>query len=121
MAVIHLKDVPLETFPNGATYQTLVGDHEGSTPIRLGLQISKPGYSTGTHSHPYMEILTVIQGSGIAWMETQTEDVAISVGTTLVFPMHVKHGFRVSGSIPLHTYGIHLSPRRIVNYESDND
>lgn len=66
MPVISLEDVPLEQFHDGATYQTIVGDDEGSTPVRLGLQVSPPGFSTGDHYHPYMEIVTVIDGEGEA-------------------------------------------------------
>ena len=44
------------------TYQTLVGDTEGSTPVRVGIQTSPPGYATPIHSHPYMEILTILEG-----------------------------------------------------------
>ncbi|MFP6698069.1 MAG: hypothetical protein VCF08_14380 [Alphaproteobacteria bacterium] len=50
----------------GATYQTIVGDDGGTTPIRLSLQVSPPGYTTGTHAHPYMEVVTVIEGKGEA-------------------------------------------------------
>ena len=52
MPIVKLDDVEKQTFPNGATYQTIVGDDEGSTPVRVGFQISPPGYSTGTHAHP---------------------------------------------------------------------
>jgi len=53
MAIIKLDDVSKQSFPNGATYQTIVGDEDGSTPVRIGVQVSPPGYSTGTHAHPY--------------------------------------------------------------------
>jgi quercetin dioxygenase-like cupin family protein len=46
------------------TYQTLVGDERGSTPVRVGIQTSAPGYKTLVHSHPYMEVLTVLKGQG---------------------------------------------------------
>ena len=38
MPVINLADVPYETFRDGVTYQTLVGDDRGSTPVRIGIQ-----------------------------------------------------------------------------------
>lgn len=117
MPIIRLDDVPKEPFPGGATYQTIVGDESGSTPVRVGLQISPPGYSTGIHSHPYMEIVTVIEGEGEAWIEGQGDAVAIDPGTTLVLPSGVKHGFRATGSGPLKTYGVHASPDRIVDFE----
>ena len=62
MPVVELNEVVLQDFPGGATYQTLVGDADGTTPVRIGLQVSPPGYSTGTHSHPYLEVITVLEG-----------------------------------------------------------
>ncbi len=69
MPIVKLDDVEKQNFPNGATYQAIVGDDEGSTPVRVGVQISPPGYSTGTHAHPYMEVVSVIEGTGVAWIE----------------------------------------------------
>ena len=115
MPIVELDQVPKETFPNGASYQTLVGDAAGSTPVRVGVQVSPPGYSTGTHSHPYMEIVTVIEGVGEAWMDGQDGVVPIGPGTTLVLPPGTKHGFRVTGPGPMKTYGVHASPDRIVD------
>ena len=117
MPIVDLKDISKQQFPNVATYQTIVGDEAGSTPVRVGVQISPPGYSTGTHSHPYMEIVSIIEGEGEAWMEEQEGVIAIGPGTTLVMPANVKHGFRVTGTEPLKTYGIHASPTRIVQRE----
>lgn len=116
MPVIHHKDVPLQPFPGGATYQTLVGDAEGSTPIRVGIQVSEPGYSTRAHSHPYMEVLTILEGHGEAWMEGQDSVITLEPGMTLVLPPNVVHGFRVTGDGPLKTLGVHASPDRIVTY-----
>ncbi len=115
MPIVELNDVPKQPFPNGATYQTIVGDDAGSTPVRVGVQISPPGYSTGTHSHPYMEIVSVIEGEGEAWMEGQEGVTAVGPGTTLVLPANVKHGFRVTGTKLLKTYGVHASEKRIVD------
>ncbi len=115
MPIVVLDEVPKEPFANGASYQTLVGDAAGSTPVRVGVQVSPPGYSTGTHSHPYMEIVTVLEGVGEAWMDGQDGVVAIGPGTTLVLPPGTKHGFRVTGPGPMKTYGVHASSERIVD------
>ena len=115
MPIVDVNKVPKQDFPGGATYQTIVGDDQGTTPIRLGLQISQPGYSTGTHSHPYMEVVTVIEGTGEAWVEGQRGVTAIGPGVTMVLPGGVKHGFRVTGAGPLKTYGVHASPERLVD------
>lgn len=114
MPIVHLDDVSKESFPSGATYQTIVGDDAGSTPVRVGVQVSPPGYSTGTHSHPYMEVVSVIEGEGEAWVEGREGVVAIGPGATLILPPNVKHGFRVTGAEPMKTYGVHASPDRIV-------
>src|SRR5262245_47585820 len=69
MPVLHLEDVAAEPFKGGASYQTLVGDAQGSTPIRVGIQTSPPGYKTPLHSHPYLETITVLEGEGEAWLQ----------------------------------------------------
>lgn len=115
MPVIERDGVPCEPFPGGATYRTLVGDNAGSTPFRLGFQDSPPGYATPTHSHPYMEVIVVIEGSGEAWLEGEGDHIPMTPGTTLVLTPGKRHGFRVVGDKPLRIYGIHASPDRIVD------
>jgi len=120
MPVIYHKDVPGEPFRGGATYQTVVGDREGSTPYRVGIQTSPPGYRTPHHSHPYLETLMILEGSGEAWIEGRGDDlVPLKPGMTLVFPPHVRHWFRALGTAPLKTLGIHASPHRIVIVHED--
>ena len=114
MPIVYHKDVPTEAFAGGATYQTLVGDTEGSTPVRVGIQTSPPGYATPIHSHPYMEILTILEGTAEAWMEGREGLVPLEPGMTLVLPPNVPHWFRVTGDREFKTLGVHSSPARIV-------
>jgi quercetin dioxygenase-like cupin family protein len=114
MRVIYHKDVPPQPFPGGATYQTLVGDERGSTPVRLGIQTSEPGYETPYHSHPYMEILTIVAGTGEAWGEGFEGVLKLEPGMTLVLPANKRHAFRVTGTGALVTHGVHASATRIV-------
>ena len=113
MPVIHHENVPRESFTGGATYQTLVGDAHGSTPLRIGIQTSPPGYTTPTHAHPYMEVLTVLEGHGEGWIEGEDGILKLEPGITLVFPANVRHWFRAAGSEPLKTLGVHASPHRV--------
>jgi quercetin dioxygenase-like cupin family protein len=114
MPVVHHEAVPQELFTGGATYQTLVGDAQGSTPVRVGIQTSPPGYRTRTHSHPYMEILTVLEGQGEGWIDGEGDTLfKLQPGVTLVFPANVRHWFRTVGERPLKTLGVHASPDRI--------
>ena len=114
MQIINHASIATEDFPGGATYKTLVGNDAGSTPVRCGIQTSPPGYETPNHAHPYAEIITVLAGSGEAWIEGDVDPTEIGVGMTMIIPPNTSHGFRVTGTVPLVTYGIHTSPNRVV-------
>ncbi len=114
MKIVDHNALPVEQFPGGATYQTMVGDDDGSTPVRCGIQTSPPGYATPNHSHPYVEIITVLEGEAEGWSEDRDGVVPLKPGMTLIMPPNQRHGFRVVGDTPFKTYGIHASPERIV-------
>lgn len=119
MPVVRHQEVAPEPFRGGASYQTLVGDNDGSTPVRIGIQTSPPGYRTPLHSHPYMEIITVLDGRGEAWIEGDAAVVALEPGVTLVLPAGVRHWFAATGEQPLRTYGVHASAHRVVEVHGD--
>ena len=111
---------PVVDFPGGATYRTLIGDDNGAEiPIRTGIQTSQPGYATRVHSHPYVEVLTVLEGRGEAWLDGEAGTIAMAPGMTISIPADRVHGFRVVGDKPLVTYGIHTFNKRVVNYQDD--
>lgn len=116
MKVVRLDEVQTVSFGPGAVYQPLIGDD--GAPLRTGIQTSQPGYATPVHSHPYLEVLFVLEGTAEAWVEGENPDtVVLAKGDTLAIPPEVPHGFRVVGDGVLKTLGIHASPRRIVNYQ----
>jgi quercetin dioxygenase-like cupin family protein len=118
LTVIHEAARPEVPFPGGATYRTLIGDDNGANiPIRTGVQTSQPGYATRVHSHPYVEVLTVLEGCGEAWLDGEEAMVVLAPGVTISIPAGRVHGFRVVGDQPLVTYGIHTFPQRIVNFK----
>ena len=113
---------PVVDFPGGATYRTLIGDDNGAgIPIRTGIQTSQPGYATRVHSHPYVEVLTVLEGQGEAWLVGpdggEAGTIAMAPGVTISISAGQVHGFRVIGDAPLVTYGIHTFGQRIVHYQ----
>ena len=117
LTVIRHAERPTVAFTDGATYQPIVGDDSGAgMPIRTGIQTSPPGYQTRLHSHPYVEVLTVLEGRGEAWLEGEEGVVALEPGVSIALPADRVHAFRVVGDQPLVTYGIHASDKRIVNY-----
>lgn len=119
LTVIREAERPLVPFPGGATYRTLIGDDNGAgVSIRIGIQTSQPGYATREHSHPYVEVLTVLEGRGEAWLAGEpATTVPMEPGVTIAIPAGRVHGFRVLGDRPLVTYGIHTFGKRIVQYQ----
>jgi quercetin dioxygenase-like cupin family protein len=119
LTVIHHAEQPTVTFPGGATYQPIIGDDTGEgMPIRTGIQTSQPGYTTPLHSHPYAEVLTVLEGKGEAWLDGEEGVVVMEPGVTISIPANRVHAFKVVGDRPLVTFGIHTYGKRIVNYLS---
>lgn len=122
LTVIRHAERPTVAFTGGATYQPIIGDDTGAgLPIRTGIQTSPPGYQTRLHSHPYAEVLTVLEGRGEAWLADEAGIVALEPGVSITFPANRVHAFRVVGDRPLVTFGIHASGKRIVNYVEPPD
>ena len=121
MPIVKHSEVPFDNFHEGATYQTIVGDDEGTTPGRLGIQVSQRGYETRTHAHPYMEIITILEGTGEGWMEGVEGVIKLEPGISMVLPAGCFHGFRATGPEPLKTYGLHFSPDRLSSYLEEKE
>jgi mannose-6-phosphate isomerase-like protein (cupin superfamily) len=118
MQVIRLADTGVVKFGPDATYQLILGDDEGTTPIRTGIQTSQPGYVAPVHSHPYLEVLYVLEGVAEAWIDGQEDrKVRLEKGDTVALPPNVPHSFRVVGDQVLRTLGTHASPKRIATYK----
>jgi len=115
--VVKLADTEIVSFGPLAHYQPIIGDEEGSTPVRTGIQTSQPGYVAPVHSHPYLEILHILDGTAEAWLEDVPGSmVRLGPGDTIALPPGALHSFRVVGDQPLRLLGTHVSPTRIVDY-----
>jgi len=117
LKVIRLDETDVVKFGPDAVYQLILGDDEGTTPIRTGIQTSQPGYVAPVHSHPYMEVLHILDGVAEAWVDGREDSrVTLRKGDTIAIPPEVPHSFRVVGDEVLRLLGTHTSPKRIVNY-----
>jgi mannose-6-phosphate isomerase-like protein (cupin superfamily) len=117
LIVKRLDESEIVTFGPDAIYQPIIGDDEGTTPVRTGIQTSQPGYAAPMHSHPYMEILHILDGVAEAWIDGQEDrKVTLRKGDTIAIPPETPHTFRVLGSEVLRLLGTHASPKRIVDY-----
>ena len=110
-----LADAPQIDFGPLSHYNPLVAD--GDTPVRTGMQTAEPGYVTDLHSHPYVEILFVLEGEMEAWLEGgEADPIRLGTGDSVALPADIPHAFRTAGDKTLRLLGIHSSPERIVNY-----
>ncbi|HUC09160.1 MAG TPA: cupin domain-containing protein [Stellaceae bacterium] len=115
--VIRHAERPQVIFPGGAKYCPVIGDdNSGGAPVRTGIQTSPPEYQTQRHWHPYLELLTVLDGEGEAWIEGEDGLIKLEPGVTIALPANRVHSFRTTGDKPLVTFGVHVSKQRIVNY-----
>ena len=80
--VIRLETTGIVKFGPDAFYQPILGDDEGSTPVRIGIQTSEPGYAAPMHSHPYLEVLHGLYASGVPMLKAHPRAVSAS-GKTL--------------------------------------
>lgn len=118
ITVIRLDDTERVSFGPLSHYQPIVGDDAGSTPVRTGIQTAQPGYAAAVHSHPYIEILHILDGVAEAWIDGKPESlVLLRKGDTIAVPPETPHAFRVVGDQVLRLLGTHVSPKRIVNYQ----
>jgi quercetin dioxygenase-like cupin family protein len=115
--VVRLDEVEVVKFGPSSVYQLIIGDEEGTTAIRTGIQTSQPGYEASMHSHPYVEILHILDGVAEAWFEGEEDSkILLRKGDTISLPPDKPHTFRVVGDEPMRLLGTHVSPHRIVRY-----
>lgn len=115
--IVKLDQTEVVSFGPLASYQPIIGDDQGNTPVRTGIQTSLPGYVAPMHSHPYLEILHILDGTAEAWFEgREAEKVTLRKGDTIALPPGAPHTFRVVGDVPMRLLGTHVSPKRIVDY-----
>lgn len=119
--VAYLDKAATVSFGDLAHYRPLIAD--GDTPMRTGIQVSEPGYVAQPHSHPYWEMLLILEGDAEAWMIDEPEKVLrLKPGDMIALPPNQAHSFRVVGDKTMRLLGIHHSPDRIVNYlETQSD
>jgi quercetin dioxygenase-like cupin family protein len=104
MHIIDPRDTPLEQWRPGAETRMLVSAANGATQLCIFEQWLAPGAGAPTHSHPVEEVLTVLDGEAEMWLDGARAIVA--AGQSLIVPAHRSHGFRNSGTTPLHIHAV---------------
>jgi hypothetical protein len=97
-----------------SVYQKLVGG--GDVPIWTGVQTCQPGYAAPLHSHPYMELILVLEGEGAFWFQDDGNEIRLKQHEIIALPPQRPHAFRNAGTAELKILGIHCSPQRHVDF-----
>ena len=114
-AVTRFAETETVSFGADSFYNPIVLGGETGLPIRTGIQTCHPGYEARMHSHPYVEILHILEGAA----DVRFEDggpIRLEAGDTVVLPPDHLHTFAVAGDRPMRLLGTHLNPERVVEY-----
>jgi mannose-6-phosphate isomerase-like protein (cupin superfamily) len=90
------------------------GNAHGNTPVSFILVDAAPGNGPKLHSHPYNEIIIVLEGQITAVVGERT--VLASSGQIIVVPAHTPHSFVNSGTTRLRQVDIHASPNFVTTW-----
>ncbi|MBL8381682.1 MAG: cupin domain-containing protein [Burkholderiales bacterium] len=111
--IARLSEASDQDFGPLSTYRRLLGG-EGM-PVFTGVQTCAPGYRTPLHSHPYVELLFILEGEAAVYFEGDTAPAhTLGPGDIVALPAELPHAFGTAGAAPLRLLGIHANPERIV-------
>ena len=97
----------LEQLPSFGMSYEFVGETHGA-PISAYIVNAKPGQGPPLHTHPYVEVIFILEGSATVMLgEEQREAKA---GSIVVVPADTPHRFVNSGETLLRQIDIHASP-----------
>ncbi len=105
MSFLHLEELPFA----GMSHE-FVGENQGA-PFSAFIVTAKPGQGPPLHSHPYVEVAFVIEGT--AMITLGEEEREVKAGGIAVIPANTPHRFVNSGDTPLRQIDIHASPQFI--------
>lgn len=105
MSFLHFEELPFA----GMSHE-FVGENQGA-PFSAFIVTAKPGQGPPLHSHPYVEVAFVIEGT--AMITLGEEEREVKAGGIAVIPANTAHRFVNSGDTPLRQIDIHASPQFI--------
>ena len=91
MKVIAPLDMPPEHWRPGVETRMRVSAVNGAKQLCIFEQWVAPGLGAPTHSHPFEEVLTVLEGEAEMWMDD--ERIIVSAGQSLIVPARRLHGY----------------------------
>ena len=105
MSFLSLQQLPFQ----GMSFE-FVGEKEGA-PISAYIVNAKPGQGPPLHTHPYVEVIFMLEGRANLTIGEETREV--NAGAIAVVPANTPHRFVNSGETLLRQIDIHTSPKFI--------
>src|SRR3954451_15787238 len=105
MNLTRITDLPL-----GGISREFVGD-DHAAPISIYFVNAPPGRGPVLHTHPYVETIIVLEGTGRLTVGDEERDV--TAGDIAVVPPETPHRFVNTGTANLRQIDIHASARFI--------
>jgi len=105
MSFSNLQQLPFQ----GMSFE-FVGEKEGA-PISAYIVNAKPGQGPPLHTHPYVEVIFMLEGCTRLTIGEETREV--TAGAIAVVPANTPHRFVNSGETVLRQIDIHASPKFI--------
>jgi quercetin dioxygenase-like cupin family protein len=103
MRFTKLEQLPFE----GMSYE-FHGEKEGA-PISAYIVHAKPGQGPLLHTHPYVEVIFMLEGCATVTIGGETREV--KAGDIAVIPANTPHRFVNSGDTILCQIDVHAGPR----------
>jgi quercetin dioxygenase-like cupin family protein len=103
MSVLNIDQLPFA----GMSHEFL-GETEGA-PISAYIVNAGPGQGPPLHTHPYVEVIFVLEGSATVTLGEEQREA--KTGSIVVVPANTPHRFVNSGATALRQIDIHASPR----------
>ena len=100
----------IEQLPFVGMSREFHGEREGA-PISAYIVNAKPGQGPPLHTHPYVEVIFMLEGRATVAIGDQTREV--NAGAIAVVPANTPHRFVNSGDTMLRQIDVHASPKFI--------
>ena len=100
MPVVYHRDRPVIHSASGEPSLSMVVNREvGASSLSVWVTCHAPGESVPLHTHQVEEVLTFLEGEGVATVGDAT--IAIRADMSIVVPPGTPHGYRNTGAGPL--------------------
>jgi len=108
MTVVDHASQPKDQWRPGVMTRMVASAATGTSQLAIFEQWCDPGLGAPAHLHAVEEVLTVLEGEAMVWVEDERRQ--LSAGQSAVIPAGRKHGFHNTGTRILRVQAILASP-----------